>query len=699
MPIRRDILRVRNIGIIAHIDAGKTTTTERMLYYAGFLHRMGEVHDGNTFMDWMEQEKERGITITSAVTKFEWQDRQINIIDTPGHVDFTAEVQRSLRVLDGAVGVFDAVKGVEPQSETVWHQADRFGISRLAFINKMDRVAADFNFAVETIRSKLTNNAMPIQIPIGSANCFEGIVDLVSMKAYYFKQETQGFDFYSTEEMPEDLRNEALENRDALLEHLSEFDDIIIEKYLEGDEITEDELKNAIKKAVISNKLIPVLCGSSLKNTGIQLLLNAVVDYLPSPLEVKPIIARLKSDQSEVKVFPDDDAPFSALAFKVRIDKYVGKMIYIRVYSGTIKKGDVVIDQTNGKRQRILRIMHVFSNKTTDIEQISSGEIAAIIGPKEVYTGDTLTSANNDLLLSKIYFPDGVISRAIEAKSKPDQEALESALQKMEEEDPTFRIMKDKETGQTLMTGMGELHLDIIIDRLNREYNVVPNVGNPQVSYKETITKEVMATGEFIREINGKGQYAVVNIKLSPMNADQYYAGEKVLFVNNCNSSVIPKEYWGAIEESAIAAVVDGYLMSAPVEKIVIELVGGAYHEIDSNETAFKIATSIAIRQALGEAEPVLMEPVMKVSVITPEEFVGDVISDANSKRGRIDSISDRKNNKEVVADIPMSELFGYANRIRSVSQGRAYYTMEFHRYENVPSTIQSNLMKKLRGY
>jgi len=700
MPEKRDISKTRNIGIIAHIDAGKTTTTERMLYYTGFLHKMGEVHDGNTFMDWMEQERERGITITSAVTTFYWNDNQINIIDTPGHVDFTAEVQRSLRVLDGAVGVFCAVKGVEPQSETVWHQADKFRVPRLVFINKMDRIAADFENAIDTIHERLSHNAVPIQLPIGSSDTFLGVVDIVSLKAYYFDQSTLGFKYSSTTEIPVELREKVEIYREHLLETLSEFDEDLMNKYLEGEAVSEEEIKKVIRKATIATQFVPVLCGSSLKNTGIQLLIDAVIDYLPSPADICPAEAIDIKTGETISVFNDETAPFAALAYKVRVDKFVGKMIYVRVYSGTLKKGEVVYNQTNGKRQRVGRILQVFSNKTNDIETISAGDIAAIIGPKDIFTGDTITSENSNILLSKISFPDSVISQAVEAKSKPDQEALEIALQKMEEEDPTFRVMKDKETGQTLITGMGELHLEIIVDRLKREYNVVPNIGKPQVSYKETITKETYAEGEFIRELNGKGHFAIVKIIMRPMDSKSYLSGEKRQFINSIDTNLIPRIFWNAVEDGCLNACSDGPLLSSPVEKIVIELVDGKAHEIDSSETAFKIASSMAINKGLMEAEPILMEPIMKVNVITPEDYMGDVISDINSKRGKIDSIHDKKNdNKEIIAEIPMGELFGYSTRLRSMSQGRAYYTMEFLKYENVPASIQASVLKRVRGY
>ncbi len=693
-----ELTNIRNIGIMAHIDAGKTTTTERILFYTGIIHRMGEVHDGNAVMDWMEQERERGITITSAVTTCFWKDKQINIIDTPGHVDFTAEVERSLRVLDGAVGIFCAVGGVEPQSETVWHQADRYKVPRLAYINKLDRSGADFEHAVDMIHDRLTKKAIPIQFPIGKEDQLSGVIDLINMKAIIFDQETMGVN-YSDEEIPKEYLEIAEEKRLELVESVSEYSDELMEKYLEEEEINAEELIEVIRDATINHQFVPVLCGSSLKNIGVQPLLDAVVSFLPSPLEIPPAIAINKEDKSEVEVKPETDAPFSAMVYKVQIDKFVGKIMYVRVYSGTLKKGDTVINQSNGKRERIARILQVHSNKKKDINELKAGDIAAIVGPKFMKTGDTITAFGNNILLSEISFPDSVISIAIEAKTKADQDKLDDALLKLEEEDPTFKVYQNKETGQKLIAGMGELHLEIIVDRLKREFNVKANIGNPQVSYKETINKPVTYEGEFIREMNGKGHYAVVKLKLSPLTDEEIKTGKRNIFVNRMESDKMPEEYVEAIKNSALNSLMDGPIMSNPVERVKIELIDGKYNEVDSSETAFNIAASIAVNNALNKAEAIIMEPIMLVTIITPEEFMGDIIGDVNSKRGKIEKIRANNNKQEIIAEIPMSELFGYSTRLRSLSQGRAIYTMEFHKHEKVPASIQERILKKIRGY
>ena len=693
-----ELTNIRNIGIMAHIDAGKTTTTERILFYTGIIHRMGEVHDGNAVMDWMEQERERGITITSAVTTCFWKDKQINIIDTPGHVDFTAEVERSLRVLDGAVGIFCAVGGVEPQSETVWHQADRYKVPRLAYINKLDRSGADFEHAVDMIHDRLTKKAIPIQFPIGKEDQLSGVIDLITMKAIIFDQETMGVN-YSDEEIPKEYLEIAEEKRLELVESVSEYSDELMEKYLEEEEINAEELIEVIRDATINHQFVPVLCGSSLKNIGVQPLLDAVVSFLPSPLEIPPAIAINKEDKSEVEVKPETDAPFSAMVYKVQIDKFVGKIMYVRVYSGTLKKGDTVINQSNGKRERIARILQVHSNKKKDINELKAGDIAAIVGPKFMKTGDTITAFGNNILLSEISFPDSVISIAIEAKTKADQDKLDDALLKLEEEDPTFKVYQNKETGQKLIAGMGELHLEIIVDRLKREFNVKANIGNPQVSYKETINKPVTYEGEFIREMNGKGHYAVVKLKLSPLTDEEIKTGKRNIFVNRMESDKMPEEYVEAIKNSALNSLMDGPIMSNPVERVKIELIDGKYNEVDSSETAFNIAASIAVNNALNKAEAIIMEPIMLVTIITPEEFMGDIIGDVNSKRGKIEKIRANNNKQEIIAEIPMSELFGYSTRLRSLSQGRAIYTMEFHKHEKVPASIQERILKKIRGY
>lgn len=698
MSKNRDLSEIRNIGIMAHIDAGKTTTTERILFYTGIIHRMGEVHDGNAVMDWMAQEKERGITITSAVTTCFWKKKQINIIDTPGHVDFTAEVERSLRILDGALGIFCAVGGVEPQSETVWHQADRYNVPRLAFINKMDRSGADFEHVIDMIHNRLTKNALAVQLPIGREDNYEGIIDLISMKAVFYDPNTMGLK-YHTQKIPDELLENAIKKRNQLLEHITEYDDNLMEKYLEEKEITEQEIVGAIRTGVIKHQFVPVLCGSSLKNKGVQLLLDAISNYLPSPLDVPPAIGTKENSNEEILIQPDPQKPFSALAFKVQVDKFVGKLIYIRVYSGTIKRGDSIVNQTTSKKERISRVLQVHSNKKKDIFELEAGDIAALVGPKEIKTGDTLTSNDLDILLAPITFPDSVISIAIEPKTKADKDNLDISLKKMEEEDPTFRVSQHKDTGQTLISGMGELHLEIIIDRLKREFNVHANVGNPQVSYRETITNEVIASGEFIREMNGKGHYAIVKLKLSPLKFDELKQGEKNRFINSIDPDVIPKEFWKAIQNSSLNACLDGPLMSSPIERVRIELIGGKFNEVDSSETAFSIASSIAINNGFRKAKAVIMEPIMLISVISPEDFMGEIIGDINAKRGRIEHIRNSNLKQEITAHVPMSELFGYATRLRSISQGRAVYTMEYLKHKKTPDNIQKKILKKVRGF
>jgi elongation factor G len=691
--------KLRNIGIIAHIDAGKTTTTERILYYTGYLHKMGEVDDGNTFMDWMDQERERGITITSAVTTCTWNDHQINIIDTPGHVDFTAEVERSLRVLDGAVGIFCAVGGVEPQSETVWHQADRYQVPRIAYINKMDRMGADFDNVVEMVHERLTQNAIPIQLPIGREDRFEGVIDLLTMKAWKFDPTTLGLE-YECCDIPEKLLIQAEETREHLLEFLAENDEDFMEKYLDDRKFTDDDVVKTIRRLTISCQLVPVLCGSSLKNTGVQLLLDSINAFLPSPLDVEPAHGFSRKDNSPIVIEPDPSQPFAAMVFKIQLDKYVGKLAYVRVYSGRLRKGEVIYNQTNGKRERVARILQMFSNRKNDIDELVAGDLAAVVGLKTTGTADTIVgSESNDVVLSRMTFPDGVIAIAIEPKTKADEEKLQETLKLMEEEDPTFRVYTDKDTGQMLISGMGELHLDIITTRLKREYNVQVNVGNPQVAYKETITKEIISTGEFVREMQGKGHFAVVKFRLSPLEATQIRNGEHVQYVHSIGEDVIPKIYWDAIREGALNACSDGPLASSPIDRMRIELVGGQYNEVDSSDTAFRIAASMAISKGLQEAEPRLMEPIMLVSVITPEDFTGDILGDINSRRGRIDNIRSQLNKQEIVAEVPMRELFGYATELRSISQGRAIYTMEFMKYEKVPPNLQETILKKLRGY
>ncbi|MFA5665415.1 MAG: elongation factor G [Candidatus Cloacimonadaceae bacterium] len=691
--------KIRNIGIMAHIDAGKTTTTERILFYTGFLHKMGEVHDGNAFTDWMEQERERGITITSATVNCPWREHQINIIDTPGHVDFTAEVERSLRVLDGAVGVFCAVAGVEPQTETVWHQADRYKVPRLAYVNKMDRIGADYDRAIQMIHERLTTKACPINIPIGREDGFEGVIDLISMQAWYFDPLTHGCDARHIN-IPDQLKEEAQAAREHLLETISEYDDQLMMLFLEGEEIPIDLICQTIRKGTLWHGFIPVLCGSSLKNKGLQLLLDGIVDFLPSPLDLGATHAFDPQTNEGVALPPDPNAPLVGLAFKVQTDKYLGRLIYVRVYSGTLKKGSSLVNMTNGKRERVTRILQMMSNRKHDKDDLHAGDIGAIVGPKSLFTGDTITDGTIDVLLNKMNFPDSVISIAIEPKTKADQDNLGNAMARLQEEDPTFKVRVDKDTGQTLISGMGELHLDIIVDRIKREFGVHANVGNPQVSYKESITATVEHTEIFQREMNGKGNYAKVRFRLSPIPVKDLTKDSRNTLNCSISADKIPSEYWKAIEEAALGALADGPLISANVERVAIELIDGDHNPVDSNELAFKIATSMAIGKALSAARPVIMEPIMLLTVQSPDDFVGDIISDINAKRGKI--VVMRRHNEylqEVVADVPLSELFGYSTRIRSLSQGRAIYTLEFKEFEIAPVQVQNEVLRRIRGF
>jgi len=694
-PLRR----IRNIGIMAHIDAGKTTTTERILFYTGFLHRMGEVHDGNAFTDWMEQERERGITITSATVTCVWKDNHINIIDTPGHVDFTAEVERSLRILDGAVGVFCAVAGVEPQSETVWHQADRYKVPRIAYVNKMDRPGADYDRVIGMIHERLTPLARAVNIPIGREDSFEGVIDLITMKAWLFDPLTKGNEVH-LKDIPPELLEQATRQRDILLESVAEFDDELLHAYLEGLEIPENLLRRAIRVATIGGNIIPVFCGSSLKNKGVQLLLDGICDFLPSPLEVPPCEGFNPETKAPVTLESDPRAPFVGMAFKVQTDKYVGKLVYVRVYSGTLKKGASFYNQSNGKRERVSRILQMMSNRKNDLNELHAGDIGAFVGCRFLSTGDTITDGELDVQLSRMHFPDSVISIAIEPRTKADQENLSDALARLEEEDPTFRVTTDKETGQTLISGMGELHLEIIVDRLRREFNVSANVGNPQVSYKETITRAVECEETFIRDMNGKGNYAKVKFRLSPLSEEELPEGAKNLFQSSVGTDKIPGEYHKPIEEAALNALNDGPLISGNLERVRVELIDGDFNPVDSNELAFRIATSMAISKGLREAVPVIMEPLMQLSVISPDAFVGDIIADINAKRGQI-SVLRRHNEfqQEIVAEVPLSELVGYTTRIRSLSQGRATYSLEFRKYAISPAQVQSAVLKRIRGF
>ncbi len=690
--------KIRNIGIMAHIDAGKTTTTERILFYTGNIHRMGEVHDGNTTMDWMEQEKERGITITSATTVCHWKDHQINIIDTPGHVDFTAEVERSLRVLDGAVAVFCAVGGVEPQSETVWHQADKYKVPRIAFINKLDRSGADFENVVEMIQERLSDRALPIQIPIGDEECFQGIIDLINMKAIIFDDSSLGANFEITE-IPEELQPDAEMHQEALIDFIAEFDEELMEKYLEGHALTPCEIKKLIRKGVTSNNFIPILCGSSLKNKGVQPLLDAIVNFLPSPLDVPPLIATSSDGLTEEVVKPKSDAKFSGYAFKVVTDKFSGKLVYIRVYSGTLKKGDQFINVNNGKKERAGRILQMYSNRKQDVDELHAGDIGAILGTKFTMTGETICEKGYEILLAKMDFPDTVISIAIEAKSKSDEASLKDALIKFQEEDPTVKVREDKDTGQTLISGMGELHLEIIVDRLFREFNVNANIGDPQVAYKETITAANSAQETFDRMLGDKRCYASIKVRVSPINENEFTPTQKNIYEYKAKND-LPLNFRHAIEESVLNALNDGPIFSANLERVRVEVLEASTLPEETNDTGFRIASSVAVSRAIRETKNALLEPIMLVTVITPEENVGDLISDINSKRGKIEEIRSQNNNKqEIISKVPMRELFGYSTTIRSISSGRAIYTMEYDSYQIVPNNIKEEIIKKIRGY
>ena len=680
--------RVRNIGIMAHIDAGKTTTTERILYYTGRTHKMGEVHEGAATMDWMAQEQERGITITSAATTAFWRDHRINIIDTPGHVDFTVEVERSLRVLDGAIAVFDSVAGVQPQSETVWRQADKYKVPRIAFINKMDRTGANFFAAVQSMKDRLGANPVPVQIPIGQEDQFTGVVDLVEMQAIVYKDEL-GQEFDVTE-IPEGLREQAHEYHHQLIDAISHFDDEVLEAYIEDESsVTPDMIRRAVRAATLADEITPVLLGSAFKNKGIQPLLDAVIDYLPSPLDVPPIQGLDPKTGAEVERAASQEEPFSALAFKVMSDPYVGKLTYFRVYSGRIKSGDRVLNTTNGKTERISRILQMHANHREERDEINAGEIAAGVGLKFTTTGDTLSADNAPIVLESMSFPDPVISVAVEPKSKADQDKLGAGLQRLAEEDPTFRVTTDDETGQTLISGMGELHLEIIVDRLKREFNVGANVGRPQVAYRETVSKPAeKVRGKFVRQTGGSGQYGDVVINLYPQQAgDGYEFSDKIV------GGKIPKEYIPAVDAGIREAMDSGILAGYPVVDVKVELIDGSYHEVDSSERAFKIAGSMAFKDALKRAKPKLLEPVMLVEVTTPEDYLGDVMGNLNGRRGRVEGMEPVGNAQVIRAIVPLAEMFGYATDIRSMSQGRATFHMEFDHYEEVPQSIASELV------
>ena len=703
--------KYRDIGIIAHIDAGKTTVSERVLFYTGISHRIGEVHEGQAIMDWMEQEKERGITITAAATTCFWtptyllraaeddsekqkirqaHEHRINIIDTPGHIDFTVEVQRSLRVLDGAVVVFDGVAGVEPQSETVWHQADKFKVPRICFINKLDRLGASFENSFRSIQEKLNPSAVVIQIPIGLESNFEGVIDLITMKAFYFEGEHG--EKIIEKEIPKELKVKSEKLKVFLIEKIAETDEELTHKYLEGKKITEDELRRALRKATINSELIPVLGGSALKNKGIQLLLDAVLDYLPSPVDlrvIKPIKGIHPKTEEEIIRQPDDNEPLAALAFKVATDSYVGSLTYFRVYSGILKRGTYVLNSSTGSQERIGRIVRMHANHREEAEEMYSGDLGAIVGLKNTSTGDTLCDPNNPVILEKITFPEPVISVRIEPKTKADQEKLSIAMHRLAEEDPTFRISGDLETGETIISGMGELHLEIIIDRTKREFGVEADIGRPQVAYKETVTSESEAEGKYIRQSGGRGQYGHVWLKIKPLER-----GKGFMFVNKIKGGIIPQEFIPAVEKGVKEALSKGILAGYSITDIETILYDGSFHEVDSSEIAFKIAGAIALQEAAKRAKPVILEPIMKIQVITPLEFLGDVTGDLNAKRGRIESIVDRLNVKVIDAKVPLAEMFGYATKLRSMTQGRGTFTMEFDRYEEVPNNIAQMIIE-----
>ncbi len=681
MDERFPLERTRNIGIMAHIDAGKTTTTERILFYTGRVHRMGEVDDGAATMDWMVQEQERGITITAAATTCFWKDHRINIIDTPGHVDFTMEVERSLRVLDGAIAVLCAVGGVEPQTETVWRQADRYHVPRIVFVNKMDRVGADFNRAVSMIRERLGARGVPIQIPIGSEEGFKGVVDLIEQKAVLYLDDL-GIQQEVTD-IPPEMQEEAMKRREELIEAIADTDDDIMAKYIEGEEITTTELKQALRRATLAVKIVPVLCGAAFRNKGVQLLLDAVVDYLPAPNDLPPVRGTNPRTGEEEERAADDSQPFSALAFKIATDPYVGKLTYFRVYSGVVRAGSYVYNATKGKKERLARILLMHANHREDVDVARAGDIVAAVGFREVTTGDTLSDEERPVILEAIEFPEPVISVAVEPKTKADEDKLAAALAKLAEEDPTFHVRQDPETGQTVISGMGELHLEIIIDRLVREFRVEANVGKPQVSYRETIRSTVESEGKFIRQTGGRGQYGHVKIILAPLPA-----GGGFEFEDRVTGGAIPKEFIPAVEAGAREAMESGVLAGYPLVDMKVTLFDGSYHEVDSSEMAFKIAASMAVKDGARRADPVLLEPLMRVEVVVPEEFTGDVIADISARRGRVQGMERRGPSQIIRAHVPLAEMFGYATDLRSLTQGRGTYIMHFMRYEEVPAQI-----------
>ena len=683
--------RTRNIGIMAHIDAGKTTTTERILYYTGVSYKLGEVHEGTAVMDWMEQEQERGITITSAATTCFWRDHRINIIDTPGHVDFTIEVERSMRVLDGAIAVFDGGNGVEPQSETVWRQADKYRVPRIAFINKMDKIGADFEMCIRSMIERLKTNPVPIQLPIGVEDTFRGVVDLVRMVGVTYDDSTLGAK-YNEGPIPAEMRDQAEAYRERLIEAVADVDEAIMEKYLGGEAVSEAEIRAALRKGTVSMTLVPVVCGSAFKNKGVQPLLDAVVDYLPSPLDIPPVKGKRPDGREEERVAADD-APFSALAFKIMTDPFVGQLTFIRVYSGTLTAGSTVYNSTKDRRERIGRLLKMHANKREEIKEVHAGDIAACVGLKTATTGDTLCDEKHPIILERMEFPEPVIHIAIEPKTKADQEKLGVSLQKLATEDPSFRTYTDEETGQTIIAGMGELHLEIIVDRLMREFKVEANVGKPQVAYRETITRRVEAEGRYIRQTGGRGQYGHVWLRLEPQEPGTGFA-----FKNEIVGGVIPKEYIPAVEKGIFEAMQTGVLAGYPMVDIAVALFDGSYHDVDSSEMAFKIAGSMGFKEGARRANPILLEPIMEVEVIFPEEFMGAVVGDLNARRGRVLGIEPRAGVQVLRGQVPLGSMFGYSTDLRSATQGRATYTMQFDHYEQVPQSIADEIIGKAKG-
>ena len=684
------LARTRNIGIIAHIDAGKTTVTERILFYTKKIYKLGEVHEGAATMDWMPQEQERGITITAAATTCFWDDHRINIIDTPGHVDFTMEVERSLRVLDGAVVVFDGVAGVEPQSETVWRQADRYRVPRICFINKLDRIGADFWRCVEMIEDRLGANAVPVQIPIGSEDTFAGVVDLIRMRAILYRDDLGSQ--IDVAAIPADLVDEARKHREKLVEVVAEMDDELMHKYLEGTELTEDELVRGLRLGTLQYRIVPVLTGSALRNKGVQPMLDAVVDYLPSPLDVPPVIGEHPTTHAEVLRTVDDREPFSALAFKIAADPYVGKLAFFRVYSGSLKAGSYILNSSKGRKERIGRILQMHANHREEIEEVHAGDIAAAVGLKETFTGDTLADPDHPVILESMTFPEPVIEVKIEPKTKADQDKMGLALQRLAEEDPTFRVKTDEESGETLIAGMGELHLDVLVDRMVREFKVAANIGKPQVSYRETIRRLAEGNGRFVRQTGGKGQYGHVILKLEPLEK-----GAGIEFADKTVGATIPKEYMRAIDHGVRAALETGVYAGYPMVDVRATVFDGSYHEVDSSEMAFKIAASMAVKDAVAKADPAILEPLMRVEVVMPEQFMGDVIGDLNRRRGHIEGMESRGTTQVVRSFVPLAEMFGYATDLRSMTEGRASHSMELSHYAEVPGSLAAELVQKSR--